>query len=476
MPTYEELKLRIEPGGGGGYRVVASGPDGATATGGFALPFSATELDNFVLRVGRQRRGMRGYRSSQMEEAKRFGSELFEALMVDEVRDVFRSARGVADTNRKGLRVTLYLTDVPELTGVPWEFLYERPSFLAQSIYSPVVRSLDLARGRPPRPVTLPLHVLGMVSGPRGFDNLDVEQEKEKLANALAPLVNQQLVTLEWLERATLSRLDSAVSRRDEIHVLHYIGHGAYDTRTEGGILVLEDERGEPHEVSGEELGLLLQDEHSLRLAVLNSCEGARGSHVDPFSGAASGLVQYGIPGVIGMQFEITDAAAIAFSARLYTSLAEGYPVDAALSHARKAIFAAGNDIEFGTPVLFLCGGEARLFDLANPASPDALAGIEPPLPESPPPAPPAEERAERAAPSSPGISLRLGPPRSPRQLAILFAVLFLLGCVLAVIFDHGGSSNAGTGIAGLLIIFSTLGLAWAVVWALLRRRRNRGG
>ena len=136
----------------------------------------------------------------------------------------------------------------------------------------------------------------------------------------------------------------------------------------EGGILVLENPHGAPHEVTGEELGSLLQDERSLRLVVLNSCEGARGSHVDPFSGVASSLVQYGIPAVVGMQFEITDEAAITFAGRLYSALAQGFPIDAALAQSRKAIFAAGNDIEFGTPVLFLRAADARLFDFEHPA------------------------------------------------------------------------------------------------------------
>jgi hypothetical protein len=367
VPGYTELKLRIERDEEGRYRVIAFGPDGATASESLSLPFGDTELDNFVLRVGRPRRGVRSYRSSQMEEAKRFGAQLFEALVAGEVRDVYRAAQGVAQADDSGLRVTLYLTDVPELMSVPWEFLYERPGFLAQSIFSPVVRSLDLKRARGPRRVTLPLRILGMVSRPQGFETLDVESEQQKLADALSPLRDQGLVMLEWLERATLSQLDAVIGRRDEVHVLHYVGHGAYDERTEGGILVLENEHGQPHEVTGEEIGSLLQDKRSLQLVVLNSCEGARGSHVDPFSGVASSLVEYGIPAVIGMQFEITDEAAVTFAGRLYGSLAQGYPVDAALAQARKAIFAAGNDIEFGTPVLFLRAADARLFDLTGP-------------------------------------------------------------------------------------------------------------
>lgn len=491
-PTYDELSLRIQPGGDGRYQVVASAPDGSTASGTFALPFSETELDNFVLRVGRQRMGMRSYRSAEMEEAKRFGTRLFEALMVDRVRDVFRSARGVAESHRKGLRVTLYLTDVPELMGVPWEFLYEQPRFLAQSIYSPVVRSLDLREVRSPHPVTLPLNVLGMVSRPLGVEALDVEREKAKLAAALAPLRERQLVTLDWLERGTLRELDEAISRRDEVHVFHYIGHGAYDARTDGGILVLENDRGEPHEVSGEELGSLLQDERSLRLAVLNSCEGARSSHVDPFSGVASSLVQYGIPAVIGMQFEITDEAAIAFSARLYTSLAEGYPVDAALAQARRSIFAAGNDIEFGTPVLFLRGADAHLFDLENPASPgveaDPVVGGGGPGPTpneggaSPPPPPPTPvltpaERIGRQIDEVLQRRVRKKRRFSTRKIAIRSGILLAVGLILAAILSGESPESNSRETANIIASVGFLGLVWAglrVGYEWLARNFNR--
>jgi uncharacterized repeat protein (TIGR01451 family) len=369
IPNYDELKLRIERGEEGSYRVLALGPDGSTANGTFALPFNEMELDNFVLRVGQPRRGTRAFRSSQMEEAKRFGSRLFDAVLQHDVRDVYLGARRSAESEERGLRVTLSLTEVPELMEVPWEFMYERPSFLSQSIYTPLVRSLDLKSVRPPRKLTLPLQILGMVSRPEGYDTLDVDQERHKLENALEGPAGEGLVVLRWLNRATLSELERTVGAPDDIHVVHYIGHGAYDQRSQSGTLLMENERGGPYEVTGEELGSILTDERSLRLVVLNSCEGARSSHVDPFSGVASSLVEFGLPAVVGMQFEITDDAAIIFAERLYTALGQGFPVDAAIAHARKAIFAAGHDVEFGTPVLFLRTTDARLFDI-EPASP----------------------------------------------------------------------------------------------------------
>jgi tetratricopeptide (TPR) repeat protein len=86
----------------------------------------------------------------------------------------------------------------------------------------------------------------------------------------------------------------------------------------------------------------------------LNACEGARTSAEDPYTGVAQTLVRQGIPAVLAMQFEIFENAAITLAQEFYSAIVDGYPVDAALSEARKAIFASNNDVEWGTPVLFM--------------------------------------------------------------------------------------------------------------------------
>jgi len=101
---------------------------------------------------------------------------------------------------------------------------------------------------------------------------------------------------------------------------------------------MLEDQNGRGRAVSGQTLGTLLYDHKSMRLVVLNACEGARASRADPFAGAAQSLIQQGVPAVIAMQFEISDDAAILFAHEFYDSLARAYPVDAALGEARRAI------------------------------------------------------------------------------------------------------------------------------------------
>jgi tetratricopeptide (TPR) repeat protein len=72
------------------------------------------------------------------------------------------------------------------------------------------------------------------------------------------------------------------------------------------------------------------------------------------------------------MQFAISDDAAITFARGFYSALAAGRPVDAAVTQARLAIFAAGNDVEWGTPVLYMRSPDGSIFDV-EALNPDEL-------------------------------------------------------------------------------------------------------
>jgi len=375
MTTYAELRLRIDRGvARGSYRIVATGPAGE-ALGRFKLPFSEIELENFILKVGTTRRGRRRIESPEMELAKNFGAKLFGALFEGDVRELYRSSFAETRSAGRGLRITLALTGAPELLQVPWEYMYDHPSFLSISTWTPIVRYLDLPKPRRPLQIELPLRILALVSAPVDAEPIDVQQERTKLEGALAPLIGMGAIAIDWLEEASLSALQRQL-RKEDYHVFHYIGHGGYDQDADDGVLLFEDEHGRGRRVSGIQLGTILADEVSLRLAVLNSCEGGRSSLQDPFSGVATSLIEREIPAVIGMQFEITDRAAIVFAGEFYSALADGLPVDSSVAEARKAIYADQNDIEWGTPVLFMRVADGRLFDV------QAHAPVRPPEPE----------------------------------------------------------------------------------------------
>ena len=365
---YDELRLRIDHREGGSYRVLAS-THSAEASGTFEPPFNELEIENFVLKLSRPR-GRRQIDTSALDNARHFGGALFKALFNGQIHELYRDALTQARIHGRGVRITLCLSGVPELIDVPWEYLFDDPDFLAMSAFTPVVRYLDLPRPHRPLLVEPPLRVLGVISSPAEYERLDVERERENLERALSALQQIGAVAVHWLERPTLGALLKAL-QTSTFHAFHYIGHGAFDREAQRGVLLLEDDSGWARPVSGDKLGMILHDFSSLRLAILNACEGARTARSDPFAGVAGSLVQRDIPAVVAMQAQISDEAAIVFASSFYEQVAAGSPVDASLAAARLAILAErSDDIEWGTPVLFMRVPDGRIFDLGSQAEP----------------------------------------------------------------------------------------------------------
>lgn len=358
----------------------------------FSLPISTLELENFYLRIGRPRQGVRRVDSPEMETVKKVGGRLFDAVFSEDILALLSSSLAIARSQGKGLRIRLRQTS-PEAADLPWEYLYDsrQNRFLALAVQTPIIRYLEVPQAGQALTVDLPLKVLVMVSNPSDYPELDVESEYARLSNALQPLVQKGMVNLERLDHASLDALQRQL-RTGKQHIFQFIGHGGFDPSSQEGVLILEDENHLGKRISGQELGWLLHNYPSLRLVVLNACEGARSSRQDPFAGVAQSLVQQGIPAVIAMQFEITDQAALIFSQNFYSALSEGNPVDTALSEARMSIFTSGNDIEWGTPVLFTRSSDGHLFDipvsypLPHPVEPLSASRVPERLSAAPPP------------------------------------------------------------------------------------------
>jgi hypothetical protein len=343
--TYLNFDLRIEEKDPG-YRARVSQSPAGEAAARFTLPVQDQEWSGIVA-------------------VKAFGRHLFESVFIDEVRSCLR--RSLDEANRQGarLRIRLHLADVPELAALPWEYLYD-PSdehFLSLSADTPIVRYLDLAQPTHSMAVKPPLKALVMISSPSDAPPLNVEQEWVRLRQALGDLEEQGLIALKRMEEATLEALQRRL-RQGAYHIFHFVGHGDFDQETQDGVLILENEAGQKRPVSGQVLGTLLGDHPSLRLATLNACEGARTSQSDPYAGVAQRLVQQGIPAVIAMQSELSDEAAVAFAHEFYAAMADSYPVDAALTEARKAIFSQGHEVEWGTPVLYMRSAEGMIWEV----------------------------------------------------------------------------------------------------------------
>lgn len=374
---YMDFDLEIGPESNG-YRVrVLTSPSGEGASGTFA-PIDKGELGALledvvssrdVVRVDEDRPDQ----GDRIDRTKRFGGGLFRVLFAGEVGGSLTGS--LRESARRSLGLRLRLRVPPDLGDVPWEYLYHREldRFLCLSVETPIVRYLET-----PEPVRVvkvepPLRILVMISSPSDHPPLDVEGEYARLRHALEEPIGRGLVALDRLEEATMVALHDRLLD-SECHVFHFIGHGGFDPDHQDGVLVLEKPDTTGELVPGDDLGTVLHDHRPLRLAVLNSCEGARGSSKDPFAGTAQGLIQQRVPAVIAMQFPISDEAAKTFAEQFYSTLARGYPVDAALGEARKVIYLGGNRLEWATPVLYMRTANGRIFDVAGEVPLEATA------------------------------------------------------------------------------------------------------
>lgn len=337
------------------------------ATADFGLPYAEGELaaffeDTLGIDWGE---GTGSWKEPAMD-VRLFGERLYRAVFAGDVGNCLLRSLDRAEDRQAGLRIRLRLDQgLPGLAALPWEYLYapELQRFLALSDQTPVVRYLEVLQGVEPLEVAPPLVLLAVVSKPQDAPALNVEAEWQRLRMALAGLEAGGLVRIERLDRPWLSSLQERL-RQGPVHLLHFIGHGVFDETAERGALLFENASGQSATVPAEVLGTLLHDHRPLRLAFLSACEGARGGRGNVFAGVAQHLVRQGTPAVLAMQFPVSDRAAVALSQAFYQSLADGFPADAALSEARKAMAAEGDDKEWGTPVLFSRSDDNRLIAL----------------------------------------------------------------------------------------------------------------
>jgi hypothetical protein len=346
---YDNFDLKILPEGTG-YRAFVESPAGE-GNGSFAVPFSPEELEHLAPYGSRNNReiGLSERLEYREQNYQAFGKRLFQTVFSDKVKSLFDKSLTKVKSENKGLRILLKLDDVPELARWPWEYLCDPDdTFLQFSSQPPIVivRYAEVNKEAEPLAVSPPLKILVVIG--KAHD-LDVEGEWTKLKEALSSLETRGQVQLERLEKATLGNL-LRKSRNFKPHVLHYIGHGTFkDERS----LVLEKEDGSSDLVGGQELIVQLGIS-PLRLIILNACQGAEASETDSYVGIAQQLLKSGIPAVIAMQYAIGDAAAKMFASEFYTALADSYyPIDAALTEARRALFRS-DPMEWGTPVLFM--------------------------------------------------------------------------------------------------------------------------
>jgi len=360
--AYHDFELTVLPGQPANTYLISARSSSGSATGEMTLDPAAAEWHALLDAIERE--------DTDENLFLDLGKKLFQALFSDNVEDAYRSSVAFARGAGQGLRIRLRLTGAPQVAALPWEYLRDpqRDIFLATSSDTPLSRFIEPQQVFPPPPVPEgKLRLLTVVSDPRdpatyNLQPLDVEAELGTMHQALTRLKTKGLLEeIPPLRHAVRAEISEAL-REHHPQVLHFIAHGLFE---EGeGKLILEDEDHYAVPMSDRHFRELLEGHPEVRLVVLNACQGATRDAGNAMVGLGPQLVSRGAPAVIAMQYAVIDRAAIIFTRELYRALAHWYPIDVALSQARRAMFLdfSPHSRDWGLPVLFMRDPDGRLF------------------------------------------------------------------------------------------------------------------
>lgn len=302
-----------------------------------------------------------------------FGSDLFETLFQGDVRRLYDEARA----RQNGQKLDFVFTSmIPWIAEKPWEFAYDmsRRSFLATEDVHFIRNVLTAIPADTILPREGPLRILVASAQPAGFGRLSVKQEEALIRRSFDPLIAAKLVEVVALARATPSSIHEHL-RSGEFGVVHFIGHGAFDEKTQQGSLVFENADGGEFRL-GERSVREIFCQRGVKLVFLNACQTGAGGRADFNKGVAQSLVSHGLPALVANQYSVLDSSATQFARHFYAALAQGLSIGKAAREARIAVNYAlkGDPIDWAVPVVYARDPNMRLCIPSEAAAPPTPA------------------------------------------------------------------------------------------------------
>ncbi|HEU4728792.1 MAG TPA: CHAT domain-containing protein [Kofleriaceae bacterium] len=323
-----------------------------------------------------------------VERVQAFGKRVAEAAssapppdaLVNEARTIRRAVMdGRLDQMRSELHgaagpspvLVRFLITSTALQSVPWEALCD-----ADEDSKPWGTSLSylIARGvRDPEPARIhrvPSALNVLVVAPLGGGAI------ERVQRALSERIAANEVI--WLapidaEHAQLEYLFDRLGKEPVPHILHFVGHGGlHDGKP--ALQLAGGTEDAPAWIDVEDLAMQLRSagKDSVRLVVLEACEGASPGEL---SSAAEALCRQGAHAVVAHLWPVEADLARQCSERFYSAFTGSGPrrgdAAGALNYARRALFALNNHTaQAVSPVLYLRGNDARLFEFTEEIAP----------------------------------------------------------------------------------------------------------
>jgi tetratricopeptide (TPR) repeat protein len=225
------------------------------------------------------------------------------------------------------------------------------------------------------------LRILFMAFSPNDTQpELDYEREEEHVLGAVAEFVRDGRARLRVVEHGSLDELKRCLLGRP-YDVVHLSGHGVLTP--EGPRLLMEDEVGDRHPVSPDELLHMLRRAGRMPEVVMISTCFSAGSR-DGTPSLAAQLVAGGVPTVIGWVQPVRDDLATEAAADIYQRVCTGATPAEAVAFARRQLFDADQRAAslaqrshtWGTLHLLTCDASDIRLDEAQPALTDEPADV----------------------------------------------------------------------------------------------------
>jgi len=297
--------------------------------------------------------------AGRVASLREFGTKLHQQIFTPEVARVWSEHKRSHEFLILCVRIE---AEANELEAIAWETLFDGEEFIAAGRNTTLSRlPLEIHTQAALPAVPLPLKMLALVSSPLDLpDNarLQSEREQEILLEAINDPAGQGRLRVELEDEARLEILEGSLETPYQI--FHFTGHGIAPEN--GGGLLLEDARGNSRPTAViEVLQSLGRGENSLRLVVLSGCQTARTTNAAGFRDMARGLLRRGIPGVVAMQFSISDTGGLKFAETFYARIAAGRTLELASHAARRALLLSDDyylQADALAPVLLTSNGD----------------------------------------------------------------------------------------------------------------------
>ena len=287
------------------------------------------------------------------KELQDFGSRLFEALIRDDVRDMYRILEG---KNVDGLSFQLALNLEPHnLQRLPWECMFDpyRAAYLSLRDNIHIIRKVQ----RKPEVVTGKAqgytNLVIAIANARGQPPLNPQREHDRIEMAVGDLHKQGLLNRRYIQ-GSQAEIRQALSQVP--NVFHFVGHGSIEKDIPG--LYLEDSQGDAvfvpvSKLENEYFTPPPEIDRRMSLVILSACQTSETPKTEGYNSLAYQLTSK-VDTVLAMQYPIGLDNLTVFNAELYRSLANGVPLETAVNAARRKIISdkPGGARDWISPVL----------------------------------------------------------------------------------------------------------------------------